>query len=462
MTPSFLTRLLLQSSITLLPACLLAQTGLPFPLPPHQSAMAVSAAEYFFDTDPGWGNAISIPLGTAPGNTVTTSLPVSLSSLNPGVHQLYTRVKDAQGRWSLTNRKSLFIINPGFTVPAHNPAAAITQAEFFINTDPGLGNGTPLTLTPGTDITIANAAINISGLANGTHNVYFRSKDAGGRWSLTNRKSLAVVVTNISIPAHPVADNIKSIEYFVDTDPGWGNGMQLNVPPNGNLTNLSITVNTSTLSDGYHYLHIRTLGNRSLTNVKAFQKGAPLPVDLLAFEVALTGNDAGLNWEVAKPHEAVQFEIERSKDGILFDNIAAGVHAENEYRFTATDKEVTRLQSPKLYYRLKIKGTDNQYTYSPVIAVRLHPEPGSFIASAAPNPFSGSLTLQSDLPAAGMMELWWMDISGRVVLTDKVMAAKGFTTIKLHTPSLPEGSYILQVRHGNEYKNLKLIKRQLP
>src|SRR5262245_51798019 len=63
----------------------------------------LTRAEYFFDSDPGFGNgiAISIPTASVISNANSSA---DISSLSPGIHQLFIRVKDASGNWSITNR----------------------------------------------------------------------------------------------------------------------------------------------------------------------------------------------------------------------------------------------------------------------------------------------------------------------------------------------------------------------
>ncbi|MBL0255485.1 MAG: hypothetical protein IPQ27_11250 [Chitinophagaceae bacterium] len=122
------------------------------------------------------------------------------------------------------------------------PAAPgdITQIEYFIDSNPGFGSGTQIPFTPGTNISGLNANINITGLQQGVHRFYIRSKDVNGKWSITNFS----VFDNSSVapypPAPPAAPPIANIEYFIDTDPGFGNATPINVPDNtGDINNYS-------------------------------------------------------------------------------------------------------------------------------------------------------------------------------------------------------------------------------
>src|SRR5437867_4247318 len=85
----------------------------------------------------------------------------------------------------------------------------ITKLEYFIDNDPGFGNGTNVPISADTDVTASfNANINVA--PTGFHWLYFRAKDANGNWSLTNYKLFLR-----SGIGNPNPSPITYIEYFV-------------------------------------------------------------------------------------------------------------------------------------------------------------------------------------------------------------------------------------------------------
>ncbi|MFT3704271.1 MAG: hypothetical protein QM802_18025 [Agriterribacter sp.] len=113
------------------------------------------------------------------------------------------------------------------------PAAAqnITRAEYFIDTDPGEGNGTNISITPGVNLSNATASINVNGLTNGVHRLYIRARNNEGKWSITHTKDF---LYDADIPyrtAPPAAQNITGAEYYIDTDPGEGKGTAITITP---------------------------------------------------------------------------------------------------------------------------------------------------------------------------------------------------------------------------------------
>lgn len=209
----------------------------------------ITRTEYYIDNDPGYGNGIAISTGV--GNNVNGSFSIDLSTVSEGVHIVGVRSKDVNGAWSLDN-KWIFIkpISSGAAAPVPN----ITRVEYFLDNDPGYGNGIELPLTPNT--TINNLVINISllPLAEGVHLVGIRAKDANGAWSIDNRWIfLKPFTTGVSLPV----PNITRLEYFIDTDPGYGNATALSITPTQQINAVPINLNLTTLSEGVHIVGVR-------------------------------------------------------------------------------------------------------------------------------------------------------------------------------------------------------------
>jgi len=239
------------------------------------AAQNIVSAEYFIDTDPGFGNAT--PITISPGLDLN-NVPVSVTTtgVSNGIHRLYIRTRSNEGRWSLTHVKD-FSMNFDFAYPASSVAAQnIVAAEYFIDTDPGFGNGTAIGITAATDISNIPVAAVTTGLAIGTHRLYLRTKSNEGRWSLTQVNEF-IVDASVAYPAAPpAAQNITAAEYFIDTDPGFGMGTAITVTPGLDLSNMPVAVNTTGLTNGDHHVYLRTKnqeGAWSLTNEGSFLVG---------------------------------------------------------------------------------------------------------------------------------------------------------------------------------------------
>ena len=70
----------------------------------NANAQGFSKAEYFFDTDPGFGSATAIAI--TPGvNLTNVPVTVNTAGLSNGFHRLFLRTKNAEGRWALVTIK---------------------------------------------------------------------------------------------------------------------------------------------------------------------------------------------------------------------------------------------------------------------------------------------------------------------------------------------------------------------
>lgn len=155
--------------------------------------------EYFFDNnDPGGGNAISFEV-TNPGVNILESISVSTVGLNSGVHYIYLRMQDADGRWGMTSR-SMFIIE--FVLPPNLPDfqfPIVAMEYFFDNEDPGVGNATAAEIPISTTVN-STASINTTGLSIGGHRLSVRVKDQWGIWSHTKTSMIQVVAPTCPVP----------------------------------------------------------------------------------------------------------------------------------------------------------------------------------------------------------------------------------------------------------------------
>ena len=239
---------------------------------PNTGAIAqpnINRVEWFMDNDPGYGNATPISI-TAAQNLPNLAINIDLTPLNQGVHIVGIRSRDANGAWSLDN-KWLFLKpypNTG-AVPQPN----INRVEWFLDTDPGYGNATPISITAAQNL--PNLAINIdlTPLNQGVHIVGIRSRDANGAWSLDNKWIFLKPYTGTSATVQP---KVVRMEYYIDTDPGYGNGTAVTITSATNIPSLVFDADISTVPNGAHKLGIRSLdenGAWSIDNELDFTGG---------------------------------------------------------------------------------------------------------------------------------------------------------------------------------------------
>ncbi|MBV5309320.1 hypothetical protein, partial [Chromatium okenii] len=296
------------------------------------STNVLSAAEVFFDTDPGQGKGLALTVtedGSLDGALEQFNEAVKLTGLDAGVHTVYVRVRDKAGKWSLPFSQSFQWLNHDgdSTSPAENLVNVLSSAEIFFDTDPGQGQGQALTVTEDGSLDSAleqlNEAVKLTALGDGVHNIQVRLRDSAGNWSLPLSQSFywlsqqdtgddsgddsgdtgdnggdagnddgdagsgdsggdtgggAGETGNTSTGSTNV---LSAAEVFFDTDPGQGKGLALTVTEDGSLDGaleqFNEAVKLTGLDAGVHTVYVRVrdkAGKWSQPQIQSFNTSA--------------------------------------------------------------------------------------------------------------------------------------------------------------------------------------------
>ncbi len=209
-------------------------------------AQDINYAEYFIDSDPGFGMATPISI-TETGNDVSLNFSADIATLSQGLHYLTIRARDDLGRWSQGTNRIFYHVK---TTDVSD--RIVDRAEYFIDTDPGFGEAVSIPVTtPGHDLTL-HLNPDIQDLDQGIHYIHFRARDVSGRWGTVVNNIFLIVKLPTSTES-----NIQQVEYFIDTDPGYGNGTPVTLPSAGSDLTIDFSVSLTGLIDGNHVLYIR-------------------------------------------------------------------------------------------------------------------------------------------------------------------------------------------------------------
>ena len=421
--------------------------------PSNIAQASINKMEYLIDTNPGFGNGIDIPV-TANTDVTVTNFAANINGLSNGIHRIYTRSKNVNGRWSLTNVQSFYIVNLSTTFPSNTAPTNISKIEYFVDTDPGFGNATNIPIANALDASVNNYAVTIGNLSTGIHRLYVRSKTINGKWALTNVQLFAVV-NSINIPATAASGLVTKLEYFVDTDPGFGNGNIVNVTPTSDLNNYSFAANIGNLPAGNHIFYIRSFEKWSLTNAFPFTVNSPLPLTLLSFNAQQNDKNVLLKWVTSNQVNTNYFDVERSTDGIHFfkiEKVAAQNNGANTNDYSCVDSNVPL---GILYYRLKIVDTNGSFTYSPIVTINnkkvleLH---------IYPNPATTYTTIQLPNSGGQHVAINIFNEQGQLV---KQFLQNNATQIQIDIAALASGTYQVFVNDGqNKYTQKLIVKQQ--
>lgn len=216
-------------------------------------AQNIIRLEYFIDADPGLGNATTISGAPSSANISDFNFAIP-ANVATGIHTIGFRGQDENLNWSLTNFQPVFVFTP-------EPAANISAIEFFIDTDPGLGNATAVNgFSNQTDV--VNYAFEIPhNQTQGVHTVGYRTRDAAGKWSLTNFAPFYVNGGDLEF------SDIVAAEYFWDTDAGFGHNQTYTFPTPTNMVadhQFSVNVPNFTSLPSDHTLLVRTMDSNGI------------------------------------------------------------------------------------------------------------------------------------------------------------------------------------------------------
>lgn len=276
----------------------------------------IEEIEYFFNNDPGFGNGTFVSYTPGP-DWSDISVLISVDGLADGVHTLNIRSLDTEGKWSFTN--SLLIQKTSI-----QELTDIIEMEYYFDVDPGYGSATQINITPDKDINDKVTSISVAGLSKGVHTLFIRTKDEQGAWSLCNSKTILI--------ANPqIVTDIVEIEYYFDSDPGYGMGTAISLTELPNITDLNAVVSVTGLSVGIHHLIVRSKngdGEWSLNYQKTFFYRSPdIDENIVKLEYYV-GDDPGPGngMDIAVPSFVAGPDIMDLQHLIDINSLSAGVH----------------------------------------------------------------------------------------------------------------------------------------
>jgi len=418
--------------------------------PSYVAGAKIEYLEYYFDKDPGYGNATSIPVTAGGSVGVTSSL--SIASLAEGVHILGVRSRDSLGAWSLDQR---YLFLKKYTLPTLGAVPKLTRIEYYFDKDPGYGNGKPISFGTTTNIALA-PAISLSSISEGIHKLFIRSQDSLGGWSLDQQLLFLKAYTPAVVPV----PKITHVEYYFDKDPGYGKATAIPLTP---ATSLNLTADLTTpaaaLNPGVHILGVRSqdsLGAWSLDNRWLFLKNyfyladfSPGKIRLVEYYIdkdpghgkatAVTsthGTDVSTSFNV---------NISTLTAGLHF----IGVRSLDSSKQWSLDKE----------YSFTVKAGGLTKTIQSV------GEEGSAEATAANslklqfNPVRGQAILLYNAISDDRINIRVIDMAGNVITSKETNVSRGLNHITLETTMLSQGMYMVHTTGTSDRFSVKMLKQ---
>ncbi|MEM7109100.1 MAG: PKD domain-containing protein [Bacteroidota bacterium] len=129
----------------------------------------------------------------------------------------------------------------------------ITEIEYFIDADPGVGNANSISVTPGEQIDITPIFLT-SSLSQGFYTVHVRAKDENNNWGFYETRTFIIRVNGSFQNTEPV--EVAEMELFFNVDPGQGNAISLSSFSPSLVIDINDVVPTS-LPAGWHTVGVR-------------------------------------------------------------------------------------------------------------------------------------------------------------------------------------------------------------
>ncbi|HUM46723.1 MAG TPA: hypothetical protein PLD84_07345, partial [Chitinophagales bacterium] len=211
----------------------------------------------------------------------------------------------------------------------------VAGGEYYIDTDPGVGLGTPLNAADGTfDNITEQLSKNITGLSNGLHTLNVRVRDNNNNWGPV---FTTVIKKDAAVTARPM--NITQGEVFWDADPGQGNGTAM-VAFDGNFNDALEKVMTSSftppLTSGLHTLNVRVKGHDA-TWSNVFTTTVRVDPAIAARDIRISGGEVFFDTDPGQGNGSpmLAFDgnfnnaLEQVMSGTLIPPTTAGLHTLN-------------------------------------------------------------------------------------------------------------------------------------
>jgi Secretion system C-terminal sorting domain len=179
--------------------------------------------------------------------------------------------------------------------------------------------------------------------------------------------------------------------------------------------------------------------------------GMILSVNLLSFNGNLYNQSARLSWTFIANEAIANFIVERSFDGINFTTIATlpGTTIINQQQNVVYTDAIGSLLSTKVYYRLKMMGTNARQKQSQVIVLKVEKQVSKL--QVMPTPADTYFNVNFAVAKNGKAQVELVDANGKVVTKKEVVVYAGTNTILFNNvEQYPTGIYVVKVLVNQE------------
>lgn len=180
----------------------------------------------------------------------------------------------------------------------------IAGGEYFFNTEPGIGNGSPLSFAAGDSVEF-DFNLSMGSLPSGFNHLYLRFRMDNGQWGMLHHKTIYHY-------SEQHDNTIVAGEYFLNTEPGAGNGTPMNFASSDSIE-LNVNIPLTGLSAGFNHLYMRFKseeGGWGLLHQRTLYVLPPSPANTIIsgefFVDTETGIGNGTSFEMIVPADSLE------------------------------------------------------------------------------------------------------------------------------------------------------------
>lgn len=251
----------------------------------------------------------------------------------------------------------------------------------------------------------------------------------------------------IKIPLEKLGNptNADEISVFAAVVSSTGYFSDVTVPGTITTGNIGFNPNFATLAGGP--FHLAT---------------AIVPVELTSFKASCNNGIVNLSWQTATETNNRGFYIQRSIDGVMFNDLSFVNGKGNSTEISKYEFIDNNTLSGNIYYRLKQVDYDGTVSFSNVVEVSNTMAEIFELSQNYPNPFNPSTTIKFTVPQVGIASLTVYNSLGEKVseLFNQVAQNGNMYSISFDGSKLSSGVYFYQLTQGSfsSVKKMMLIK----
>jgi len=189
--------------------------------------------------------------------------------------------------------------------------------------------------------------------------------------------------------------------------------------------------------------------------IQCYELGGPLPVSWLYFNGTNQDKDNLLKWGTASEQNSKEFWLERSFDGIEFNQIAtipAAGNSSTTRNYEYRDRNIDQYNRQVFFYRLKQVDLDNNFKHSSVVRLSYNSISQPTPTIVYPNPTNGIINIRVGDASQVGTEATVRDINGRLLKRIKISS----TTQPISLREFVNGIYLISLANK---ETLKVIKQ---